>query len=205
MDCKYSLNALTSKPKTIHHRNVGAKWIACFSKHLAKLFWEPFCRILSVSFVCAHGPSVENDGGGMGMPASCDTSDGSVSPNGLQWVSCPQHSTLPLRPQHLTLPLSVPQHSTLPLKVCCIAPSLRHIQSLREPSEVLCQSWASQETPLMRRVMEVSACSLRFWWMSQVPSSQVLTKVWWGTVMLEVYAAPANCVRCLFAVSVGCP
>ena len=84
MDCKYSLNALTSKSKTIHHKNVGAKWIACFSKDFATLFQEPFCRILSVSFVCAHGPSVENDGGGMGMPASCDTSDGSVSPNGLQ-------------------------------------------------------------------------------------------------------------------------
>ena len=179
MDCKYSLNALTSKSKTIHHRNVGAKWIACFSKHLAKLFWDPFCRILSVSFVGAHGPSVENDGGGMGMPASCDTSDGSVSP--MVCSEGPQHSTL----LHCVLPSthSIPQRA-----VRGIVPKL-----------------GKSETPLMRRVMEVSACSLRFWWMSEEPSSQVLTKVWWGTVMLEVYAAPANCVRCLFAVSVGCP
>ena len=64
----------------------------------------------------------------------------------------------------------------------CIVVSPWHIQSLREPSEVLWQSWASQRHHWWGewwKSRPVNLCTVRYWWMSQVPP-QVLTKVWWG-------------------------
>ena len=78
--------------------------IAC-DKYLQNHLWHLFAASWSVSFVSAHEPSVEKDGGGMrhglpighghghtcllgmgmGMPAGCDNCDGSVS---LPMLSC---------------------------------------------------------------------------------------------------------------------
>ena len=77
---------------------------AC-GKYLQNHLWHLFAASWSVSFVSAHEPSVEKDGGGMrhglpighalghtcllgmgmGMPAGCDNCDGSVS---LPMLSC---------------------------------------------------------------------------------------------------------------------
>ena len=112
--------------------------------------------------MCAHGPSVENDGRSMdtGMPlghgwACLRALTPVVGLSGITWytmalLGIAWHYMVLLAESSDTSDGSVSANAllspTLNTALRCFVVSLRHIQSLREASEVLSKS----ETPLMR-------------------------------------------------------
>ena len=173
-------------------RCIFPQWILfIFSKYIAKLFGDFLPRLVCLFCVRARAICWEwwqEHGHGdaswawMGMPASSDTSGGSV------WYYMVYHGTVRycmalhgivwLKAVTPVMGLSLPmlcclQHSTLH----CVVVSLRHIQSLREASEVLSKS----ETPLMRWVMDVHACLSR-WWQNEI---------FWAPFILNMQPKPS--------------